>query len=92
MHALNFSLLCKPIDLSLCTLQTAASCKAKGAPACDIHGVDLSQMAQVRKFASDVLAKYKNVDVLVNNAGMGTPSGSGPVKGILCTTSPSNAV
>lgn len=32
-------------------------------------------------FADDVLHKYKNVDVLVNNAGMGTKSGSGPVKG-----------
>ena len=43
--------------------------------------MDLSESSQVRKFADDVLAKYKTVDVLVNNAGMGTPSGSGPVEG-----------
>ena len=62
-------------------LQTAASCKEKGAPAVDVHGVDLSESSQVRKFADDVLGKYKNVDVLVNNAGMGPSSGGGPVKG-----------
>ena len=43
--------------------------------------MDLSESAQVRKFADDVLVKYKTVDVLVNNAGMGTPSGSGPIEG-----------
>jgi len=63
------------------SLQTAASCKEKGAPAVDVHGVDLSESSQVRKFADDVLGKYKNVDVLVNNAGMGPSSGGGPVKG-----------
>lgn len=62
-------------------MQTAASCKSKGAPEVDVHGVDLSQPSQVRKFADDVLHKYKNVDVLVNNAGMGPSSGGGPVKG-----------
>lgn len=62
-------------------LQTAASRKAKGAPACDTHGVDLSQMSQVRTFAADVLEKYINVAVLVNNAGTGASSGSGPVEG-----------
>lgn len=61
--------------------ETAASCKEKGAPAVDVHGVDLSESSQVRKFADDVLGKYKNVDVLVNNAGMGPSSGGGPVKG-----------
>ena len=64
-------------------MQTAASCKAKGAPAVDVHGVDLSKAAQVHKFSEDVLAQYKHVDVLVNNAGMGTSSGSGPVDGKL---------
>ena len=62
-------------------LQTAASCKAKGAPSCDTHGVDLSKSDEVRKFARDVLDKYKNVDILVNSAGMGPSSGSGPIKG-----------
>ena len=62
-------------------LQTAASCKEKGAPAVDVHSIDLSESSQVRKFADDVLGKYKNVDVLVNNAGMGPSSGGGPVKG-----------
>ena len=62
-------------------MQTAASCKAKGAPSCDTHGIDLSKSDEVRKFARDVLDKYKNVDVLVNNAGMGPSSGSGPIKG-----------
>lgn len=65
----------------VCCAQTAASCKAKGAPACDTHGVDLSQMSQLRKFTADVLDKYKSVDVLVNNAGMGAPSGMGPIEG-----------
>ena len=62
-------------------LQTAASCKQRGAPSCDTHGVDLSKSDEVRKFAKDVLDKYKNVDILVNNAGMGPSSGSGPIKG-----------
>ncbi|DBA95764.1 TPA: hypothetical protein ACH3X1_001318 [Trebouxia sp. C0004] len=61
--------------------ETAASCKAKGSPAVDIHGIDLSQSSQVGKFADDVLHKYKKVDVLINNAGMGTKSGSGPIEG-----------
>ncbi|KAL3140443.1 hypothetical protein ABBQ38_004702 [Trebouxia sp. C0009 RCD-2024] len=61
--------------------ETAASCKAKGAPACDTHGVDLSHMSQVRTFTADVLAKHKSVDVLVNNAGMGARSGAGPIEG-----------
>lgn len=60
--------------------QTAKACKAKGAAAVDIHGIDLSKSAEVHKFADDVLAKYKNVDILVNNAGMG-PSPSGPIEG-----------
>lgn len=64
-----------------CVLQTAASCKAKGAAAVDVHGIDLSKSAEVNKFTQDVLAKYKSVDVLVNNAGMGTSSGSGPIDG-----------
>lgn len=68
------------VPFLLC-MQTAASCKAKGAPSCDTHGVDLSKSDEVRKFAQDVLDKYKNVDVLVNNAGMGPSSGSGPIKG-----------
>ncbi len=38
-------------------------------------------LPKVRKFAEDVLGKYKSVDVLVNNAGMGPSSGGGPVKG-----------
>lgn len=63
-------------------LQTAKACKAKGAAAVDIHGIDLSKSAEVHKFADDVLAKYKNVDILVNNAGMG-PSPSGPIEGEL---------
>ena len=73
-------LLCLTI-IFLQWLQTAASCKAKGAPSCDTHGVDLSKSDEVRKFARDVLDKYKNVDILVNNAGMGPSSGSGPIKG-----------
>ncbi|DBB09694.1 TPA: hypothetical protein ACH3X3_001337 [Trebouxia sp. C0006] len=52
------------------------------APPCDTFGVDLSKSDKVRKFAKDVLDKYKNVDILVNNAGMGPSSGSGPIKGI----------
>ena len=47
----------------------------------DVHGIDLSKSAEVNKFTHDVLAKYKSVDVLVNNAGMGTSSGSGPIDG-----------
>ena len=62
-------------------MQTAASCKAKGAPQVDVHGVDLSESAQTRKFADDVLEKYGDVNVLVNNAGMGPASGGGPIKG-----------
>ena len=72
-------------DILCNVMQTAASCKSKGAPEVDVHGVDLSQPSQVRKFADDVLHKHKNVDVLVNNAGMGPSSGGGPVKGDIYT-------
>lgn len=43
--------------------------------------MDLSESDEVRKFAKDVLDKPKNVDILVNTAGMGPSSGSGPIKG-----------
>src|SRR5947209_8800200 len=33
---------------------------------------DFGSQAQIRKLASDVLAKYDRLDVLVNNAGLGT--------------------
>jgi len=33
---------------------------------------DLGSQAQIRKLASDVLAKYDRLDVLVNNAGLAT--------------------
>lgn len=56
----------------LCALQVADSCKAKGAASCETHAVDLSQPDAVESFAKVVLAKHKQVDVLVNNAGMGT--------------------
>lgn len=62
-------------------LQTATSCKKLGAPAVDIHAIDLSKSEEVRKFAKDVLDKHKNVDVLVNNAGMAPSSGNGPISG-----------
>lgn len=63
-------------------LQVANSCKAKGAASCDIHAVDLSQADAVEGFAKAVLSKHKQVDVLVNNAGMGTDGQhSGPLEG-----------
>lgn len=63
----------------MCMLQVAHSCKAKGAASCDVLPVDLSQSGGVEKFAKDVLAKHKQVDVLVNNAGMGAPGQNSPL-------------
>ena len=82
MHSLHeHHVNCSLFPTSARALQTAASCKAKGAAAIDVHGIDLSKSAEVNKFIQAVLAKYETVDVLVNNAGMGTPSGSGPIDG-----------
>lgn len=60
-------------------LQVAHSCKAKGAASCDVLPVDLSQSGGVEKLARDVLAKHKQVDVLVNNAGIGAPGQNSPL-------------
>lgn len=60
-------------------LQVAHSCKAKGAASCDVLPVDLSKFGDVEKFAKDVLGKHKQVDVLVNNAGMGAPGKNSPL-------------
>lgn len=62
-----------------CVLQVAHSCKAKGAASCDVLPVDLSKSRDVEKFAKDVLGKHKQVDVLVNNAGMGAPGQNSPL-------------
>ena len=50
-------------------VQTAKICRTRGATSCDTYRVDLAQRALVTKFATDVLSKFKRVDVLVNNAG-----------------------
>lgn len=60
-------------------LQVAQSCTAKGAARCDVLPVDLSQLGEVEQFARDVLDKHKQVDVLVNNAGMGAPGKNSPL-------------
>ena len=60
-------------------LQVAHSCKVKGAASCDVLPVDLSQSGDVEKFAKEVLGKHKQVDVLVNNAGMGAPGQNSPL-------------
>ncbi|KAL3142159.1 hypothetical protein ABBQ38_002517 [Trebouxia sp. C0009 RCD-2024] len=59
--------------------QVAQSCTAKGAAGCDVLPVDLSQAGEVEQFAKDVLGKHKQVDVLVNNAGMGAPGKNSPL-------------
>ena len=82
-HAHSVAQCCAEVRLML-NMQVAANCKARGSPQVDVHGVDLSESSQVRKFADDVLAKYKDVNVLVNNAGMGPSSGGGPIKGNMC--------
>lgn len=63
----------------MCMRQVAHSCRGKGAASCDVLPVDLSQSGDVEKFAKDVLAKHKQVDVLVNNAGMGAPGQNSPL-------------
>ena len=60
-------------------VQVAQSCTAKGAAGCDVLPVDLSQAGEVEQFAKDVLEKHKQVDVLVNNAGMGAPGKNSPL-------------
>ena len=65
----------------LCDLKVANSCKAKGASSCETHSVDLSQSDDVESFAKAVLSKHKQVDVLVNNAGMGAPGKNSPLEG-----------
>lgn len=65
-----------------CLLQVAKSCKDKGAASCETYAVDLSEADAVEGFAKTVLSKHKQVDVLVNNAGMGTAGKCpGPLEG-----------
>ena len=71
-----------------CTcLQVAESCRAKGAASCDDESVDISQSEAVQKFAKNVLSKHKQVDVLVNNAGMGAPGKNSPLQGAISQSS-----
>jgi retinol dehydrogenase 14 len=43
--------------------------RTTGNPAVDAFGADLSSQAEVRRLASEVLASYPRLDVLVNNVG-----------------------
>ena len=64
-------------------LQVAKSCTANGAASCETHAVDLSEAAAVESFAKSILSTHKRVDVLVNNAGMGTAGkNTGPLEGL----------
>lgn len=49
-------------------MQVAELCKQKGAGEVEVAPVDLSDSAQVDKFAEKVLKDHGTVDVLVNNA------------------------
>lgn len=62
-------------------LQVADDCKAEGAASCETHVVDLSVSDAVESFAKGVLSKHKQVDVLVNDAGMGAPGKNSPLEG-----------
>lgn len=76
----------------LCILQVADECKAQGAASCDIHAVDLTESDAVERFARTVLSQHTQVDVLVNNAGMGAPGKNSPLEGGRTELTPSCTV
>ena len=47
----------------------------------DVIALDLNSLEQVNQAANEILAKYNNIDVLVNNAGMMTPDLEATVEG-----------
>ena len=51
-------------------VQVAESCKSLGAESTHVYPVDLSKPDLVVKFAEQVLADHKGIDVLVNSAGI----------------------
>lgn len=69
------------MTVHLCIMQVADECRAQGAASCDIHAVDLTASDAVETFATAVLSKHTQVDVLVNNAGMGAPGKNSPLEG-----------
>src|SRR3954463_8613373 len=46
-------------------------------PGARVYVADLSSLAEVRRMADDVLAHESGLDVLVNNAGIGSAAGAG---------------
>jgi short-subunit dehydrogenase len=50
--------------------ETAAACRAAGAPAAEGYGVDVSDREAVFAHAGDVRARFGTVNLLVNNAGV----------------------
>ncbi|KAK9824641.1 hypothetical protein WJX72_011991 [[Myrmecia] bisecta] len=61
-------------------LETANGCKEKGAPAIEVHALDLTNPEAIENLSKQLLDKHKFIYGLVNNAGM-MPGGNGPTDG-----------
>jgi NAD(P)-dependent dehydrogenase (short-subunit alcohol dehydrogenase family) len=51
---------------------TAAAIRAAGNPNVEFHRADLSSLAEVRQLAGDVSRAHRRLDILINNAGVGS--------------------
>src|SRR5262245_50343111 len=51
---------------------TAAAIRAAGNPNVEFHRADLSSLAEVRRLAGDVSRAHHRLDILINNAGVGS--------------------
>ncbi|KAK9819538.1 hypothetical protein WJX74_007481 [Apatococcus lobatus] len=61
--------------------ETAESCRKLGAPEAHVFAVDLTDGKQLADLVKQLEAKFQMVNVLVNNAGMMSKSGSTPREG-----------
>lgn len=66
------------------TRQVADGCKQLGAPEVEVHIVDLTKGESIDALCEDVLRRHGVIDVLVNNAGIASWEGQGPIEGALC--------
>jgi NAD(P)-dependent dehydrogenase (short-subunit alcohol dehydrogenase family) len=58
----------------------ASEARRQGAGAVRAHKGDLASLSDVRRLAAEVLSREDRLDVLVNNAGIGTEVPGGPAR------------
>lgn len=63
--------------------QVADGCKRLGSPEVEIHSVDMTSGSSIDSLCEQLLQQHGHIDVLVNNAGMASWEGQGPIEGAL---------